>query len=80
MKELDIINYENCITASRPDRTNLGTLLIGRSNDKNGVYPTTQLLPGVARFFKKMKELEKLIMEVVTQLHVPTALTPILYG
>jgi hypothetical protein len=49
MKELDIINYGNCISASRPDRTTVGTLCVGRSNDKNGVYPTTKLLPGVVR-------------------------------
>jgi hypothetical protein len=49
MKELDIINYGNCISASRPDSITTGTLWIGLSNDKNGVYPTTQLLNGVAR-------------------------------
>jgi hypothetical protein len=49
IKELDIINYGNCISASRPDRITPGTLWRRRSNDKNGVYPTTQLLPGVAR-------------------------------
>jgi multisubunit Na+/H+ antiporter MnhE subunit len=43
------INYGNCIAASRPDRITPGTLWIGRSNDRNGVYPTTQILPGVAR-------------------------------
>jgi hypothetical protein len=49
MKENDIINYGNCISASRPDRITTGTVLIGRSNDMNGVYPTTQLLNGVVR-------------------------------
>jgi hypothetical protein len=49
MKELDIINYGNCISTSRPDSITTGTVWIGRSNDKNGVYPTTQLLNGVAR-------------------------------
>jgi nitrous oxidase accessory protein NosD len=58
MKELDIINYGNCISASRPDCITTGTVWIGRSNDKNGVYPTTQLLNGVARVSIKMKELD----------------------
>jgi hypothetical protein len=49
MKELDIINYGNCISASRPDRISTATVWIGRSNDKNGVYLTTQILNGVAR-------------------------------
>jgi hypothetical protein len=49
MKELDIVNYGNCISASRPDRITTATVWIGRSNDKNGVYPTTQLLNGVTR-------------------------------
>jgi hypothetical protein len=43
------INYGNCISASRPDRIKPGTLWIGRSNDKNGVYHTTHILNGVAR-------------------------------
>jgi hypothetical protein len=42
------IIYGNSIAASRPDRITPGTLWIGRSNVKNGVYPTTQLLNGVA--------------------------------
>jgi hypothetical protein len=42
-------NYGNSITASRPDSITPGTLWIGGSNDKNGVYPTTQLLNGDAR-------------------------------
>jgi hypothetical protein len=49
MKELEIINYGNSFAASRPDRFTHGTHCIGGSIDKNGVYPTTQLLPGVAR-------------------------------
>jgi hypothetical protein len=49
MKELDIINYGICISASRSDRITTDTVWIGRSNDKNGVYPTTKLLNGVAR-------------------------------
>jgi hypothetical protein len=49
MKELDIINYGNCISASRPDRITTATVWNGRSNEKNGVYPITQLLTGVAR-------------------------------
>jgi hypothetical protein len=51
------INYENCNAASRPDRTTPGAHWIGRSNDKNGVYPAKQLLKGVVRFPKKMKEI-----------------------
>jgi hypothetical protein len=35
---------------------------------------------GVARVSKKMKELEKLIMEIVSQLNAPTALPPVLNG
>jgi hypothetical protein len=42
------INYGKCITASRPDRITAGTHCIGGSNDKIGVYPSTQLLNGVA--------------------------------
>jgi hypothetical protein len=41
------INYGNCIASSHPVRITPGTLWIGRSNDKNGVYSTTNLLPGV---------------------------------
>jgi hypothetical protein len=47
------INYGNCSAASRTDRIIPGTLWIGRSNDKNGVYPTTKLLKVIARFPKK---------------------------
>jgi hypothetical protein len=53
MKELDIINYGNCISASRPDSITTGTVWIGLSNDKNEVYPTTQLLNGVAGVYIK---------------------------
>jgi hypothetical protein len=49
MKELGISNYGKCIAASRPDRTTPGIHWIKRSNDKNGVYPTTNLVNGVAR-------------------------------
>jgi hypothetical protein len=54
----DIINYGNCISPSRPDRITTGKVWIGRSNDKNGVYHTTQLLNGVDRVSIKMKELD----------------------
>jgi hypothetical protein len=74
------INYGNCIPASRPDRITHGTLWIGGSNDKNGVYSNTKLLPGVDVVYIKMKELEKLIMEMVLQFHAPPALPPVLYG
>jgi hypothetical protein len=74
------IIYGNCIAASRPDRITPGTLRTGGSNDNNGVYPTTELLPGVAGFCIKMKDLEILIMEIISQLHAPTAIPPILYG
>jgi hypothetical protein len=43
------INYGNCIAASRPERITAGTHWNGRSNVKNEMYPTTKLLPGVAR-------------------------------
>jgi hypothetical protein len=55
MKELDIINYGNFISASRPDRITPGNLLIGRSNNKNRLYPTTKLLNGVARISIKIE-------------------------
>jgi hypothetical protein len=54
--------------------------LIGVSNDRIGVYLTTQILNGVARVSIKMKEFGELIMEIVLQLHAPTALPPILIG
>jgi hypothetical protein len=80
MKELDIINYGNCISSSRPDSITPGTHWKGGLNDENGVYQTTQLLHGVARVSIKRKELEKLIMEIVSQLQAPTALHPVLIG
>jgi hypothetical protein len=43
-------NNGNFIAASRPDRITPCILWIGGSNDKDGVYPTTQLLICVARF------------------------------
>jgi hypothetical protein len=46
----------------------------------NGVYTTTYILNGVARVSIKMKEIDKLIMEIVSQIHAPTALPQILYG
>jgi hypothetical protein len=79
MKELDTFNYGNFISASRPDCIPTATVWIGRSNDKNGVYPTTELLHGVARIFIKVKKFENLIMESVSQVHAPTALPPVLY-
>jgi hypothetical protein len=72
------INNGNCIAGSRPDRITSCTHWIRRSNDKYGAFPTTQLLKRVARVSIKMKELEKLIMEMVSQLHALTALTPVL--
>jgi hypothetical protein len=80
MKELDIINIGSCIAASRPDRITTGTVWIRRSNDKNGVYPTTQFLNGVASVSIKMKKFDILIMENVSQLQGPTALRPVLIG
>jgi hypothetical protein len=44
------INYGNCIPASRPDRITPGTLWIGGSNDKNGMYRTTNLLNVIVHF------------------------------
>jgi hypothetical protein len=38
------IDYGSCISASHPDRITPGTHWIGGLGDKNGVYPTTQLL------------------------------------
>jgi hypothetical protein len=43
------INCGNSFAASRHDRITPGNLWIGGSNDNNVVYPTAQLLPGVAR-------------------------------
>jgi hypothetical protein len=74
------INFGNCIAASRPDPITVGTNWIGGSIDKNGLYPTTHILNGVARVSIKMKEIEKLIMEIVSHLQAPTALPPVLYG
>jgi hypothetical protein len=74
------INCGNCSTASRPDRITPVTHWIIVSNDKNGVYPTTQLLNSVAFVSRKMKELDKLIMEMVSQFQAPTALPPLLIG
>jgi hypothetical protein len=53
MKGSREINYLNCFAASRPDRITAGILWIGRSNDKNGVYPTTELLKFVGRVYIK---------------------------
>jgi hypothetical protein len=47
------INYGNCIAASRPDRITPGFLWIGRSNDKNGLYPTTNITLRCSGFNKK---------------------------
>jgi hypothetical protein len=49
------INYGNGISASRPDRITHGTLWIVGSNDKNGVYPNTKLLPGVDVVYIKIE-------------------------
>jgi hypothetical protein len=46
MKELVIINYGNCISESRHVRIIPGNHWIGLSIDKNGMYLTTELLPG----------------------------------
>jgi hypothetical protein len=43
----------NCIAASRPDHITPGTLWIGGSNVKNGVYTNTKLLNSVARIYIK---------------------------
>jgi hypothetical protein len=78
MKELDIINYGNSTSAARHACITPGTLWIRRSNDKNGLYPTKYLSKVVDIISIKMKELEKLIMEIVSQLHAPTPLPPVL--
>jgi hypothetical protein len=74
------INYGNCISASRPYRITAGTHWIGSLIHKIGVYPITKLLHGVARVSIKIKEIEKFIMEILSQLHAPTALPPVIYG
>jgi hypothetical protein len=53
------IIYGNCIAVSRPDRITPITHWILGSKDKNRVYPTTQILNGVALFSIKMKDIEK---------------------
>jgi hypothetical protein len=72
--------YGNSISASRPDRITSGTHWIGDSIDNNGKYPTTELLTSVDGVSIKMKEIEKLIMEILSQLHGPTALPPVHIG
>jgi hypothetical protein len=74
------INYGNCIADSRPDRFTIDTQFIGGSNNKNGVYPTTKFLNGVALVSIEVMEFEKLIMEIESQIHAPTALPPVLIG
>jgi hypothetical protein len=44
------------------------------------VYTTKKLLKIFARVSINVEELEKLIMEIESQLHAPTALTPVLIG
>jgi hypothetical protein len=55
MKELDIINYGNSNSASRPDPITPGNLWIGRSNVNNGLYHNTKILNGVARISIKIE-------------------------
>jgi hypothetical protein len=42
--------------------------------------PPQNYYPALLGFLQKMKESEKLIMEIVSQLHAPTALPPVPYG
>jgi hypothetical protein len=72
------INYGNCFAASRPDRITPGNHLIGRSNDKYGVYPTTQLLNSVARVSIKNKGTREINYGNFSQIHAPTELPPVL--
>jgi hypothetical protein len=74
------INFGNGFSASRPDRITVSTHCIGGSIDKNVVYPTTHLLPCVARVSIKNEGTKKSIMEFVSQLRAPTALSAVLYG
>jgi hypothetical protein len=73
------INYGICIADSRPDSTKPVIHCIVLSNDKNGVYPTTNLLKGLALVSIKRKEFEKLNIEIVSQLHATNALSSVLY-
>jgi hypothetical protein len=54
------INYGVCTSASRPDRIDSGTLWIGRSNNKNGVYTTTKLLQSVFLVYIKNERYRKI--------------------
>jgi hypothetical protein len=55
------INCGNGFASSRPDRITPGTLWIRASNDKNVVYPTAQLLPGVSRVSIKNEGIREII-------------------
>jgi hypothetical protein len=76
MKELDIINDGNCISASRHDRIIPGNHWIGSSIDKNGVYPTTQLLYGVARVSIKNEGTRKINYGKCIAASRPDRITP----
>jgi hypothetical protein len=70
------INYGNCISSSRPDRITLGTLWIGRSKDKNGMYLTTKLLPGVSRISIKNEGTRKMNYGISIAASRPDRITP----
>jgi hypothetical protein len=42
--------------------------------------PPQNYYPALHGVLEKMKKLEKLILEIVSQLHAPTAIPPVLFG
>jgi hypothetical protein len=44
------------------------------------MYSTKELLPGVNGVSIKLKEIENLIMEMVSQVNAPTAISPVIIG
>jgi hypothetical protein len=71
------INYGNCNAASRPDRITAGTHFIGGSNDKNGMYPSTQLLNGVALVSIKNNETREINYGNCNAASHPDRITPV---
>jgi hypothetical protein len=73
------INYGNSVAASRPDRITPGTHCIGGSNDKNGVYFTTQLLNCVAQDSIKNKGTREINYGNCISASGPDRITPVIY-
>jgi hypothetical protein len=73
------IIYGNCIAVSRPDRTTPISHWILGSNDKNGAYPTTQLLNGVALVSIKNEVTREINYGNSISASRPDRITPVLY-